>query len=340
MNKETTYPKTGIIALLFMVWFLIIPLIWGIVLWKRQNKMNAQYKMDIGSQFQAKEKEIYQRKLKIEEANKQVIDAKRHCKLTIQQREKEIGVQALAERLQFLSVINAKMESFEKEAIDTKKAWELKEKEWHEQIVQKELAFASKMDTDQAIFDAIIQQKQQLITRLEEVVEERKERVQNVFKMKYEKIDKLNQRINDLKREVIDLEDEALYQLVGIYKPRFDFASSELYAERLKEIREAQKHMMKDKTATIHSDNWTLHNSLRKGRALNNQNIKMAIRSFNHECDGIIQTVKFNNIDVGLNKIQSAFEKINQLNKYNKINIHKDYLDLKIQELHLAYEYA
>ena len=67
--------------------------------------------------------------------------------------------------------------------------------------------------------------------------------------------------------------------------------------------------------------------------------VKLILRSFNNECDASIIKVKFNNIDSIQKKINKAFETLNKLGRRMNIFISADYLNLKLQELYLFYEY-
>lgn len=152
-------------------------------------------------------------------------------------------------------------------------------------------------------------------------------------------ISDLNKKISDLNKEIIVLEDEKLYQSFSLYTPLFDFAKSEEYKNKLEVIREKQKFLLKNNIAANFSENWTLDGSLIKGKKMVKDNVKQILRSFNNECDNVIDKVKFNNIDSMRNRIIKSFEQLNKLNEINKISIKVDYLNLKLDELALAYEY-
>lgn len=152
-------------------------------------------------------------------------------------------------------------------------------------------------------------------------------------------ISDLNKKISDLNKEIIVLEDEKLYQSFSLYTPLFDFAKSEEYKNKLEVIREKQKFLLKKNIAANFSENWTLDGSLTKGKKMVKDNVKQILRSFNNECDNVIDKVKFNNIDSMRNRIIKSFEQLNKLNEINKISIKVDYLNLKLDELALAYEY-
>ena len=153
-------------------------------------------------------------------------------------------------------------------------------------------------------------------------------------------ITNLNEIIKSKRMLITDLDDEIAYQEFGLYKPKYSCMNSEEYAEQIKQIRIKQKTMIKEKKALSYSDTWTLDGSKAKGRAMNNDNMKMVLRAFNNECDVLISKVKFNNVDKIENQIYKVAEQIDKLNSRNKISILNKYITLKIEELHLVHEYA
>ncbi|WP_049669749.1 DUF4041 domain-containing protein [Bacillus sp. FJAT-27916] len=70
------------------------------------------------------------------------------------------------------------------------------------------------------------------------------------------------------------------------------------------------------------------------------KHIKLMIRSFNNECDAVIHKVKFNNVESAEKKIRKAREQLDKLNRYLSIEITDYFLNLKLEEPYLAYEYA
>lgn len=144
---------------------------------------------------------------------------------------------------------------------------------------------------------------------------------------------------NMREKELIELNEEILMQDFGLYQPKYDFANSEQYKEKLNEIRIKQKEMIKNKTAVIYSENWTVDGSKAKGKKMTNDNIKQILRTFNTECENAIDRVKFNNIDSMKKRIEKSFDTLNKLNKISLVGIKSEFLNLKIEELYLAYEY-
>lgn len=189
----------------------------------------------------------------------------------------------------------------------------------------------SLLSPEQKNIEELTEKKKQL-EHDKEVLEKELEGLNNVK-------ENLIVEINKKKENLIILDDEILMQEFGLYKPIYDFANSELYKDKLQDIRQIQKQMIKDKTAVSFFEGWTVDGSKAKGKKMTNDNIKQILRSFNNECENSIDRVKFNNFNSMEKRIIKAYEALNKLNETNRISITKEFLDLKLQELSLSYEY-
>lgn len=147
------------------------------------------------------------------------------------------------------------------------------------------------------------------------------------------------QKYEEIKKDLVRAEDDLEMQEYGLYEPRYNFIHAVDYKERLDAVRKQQKQMIKDKTAAIGHTDWTMKGSEAKGRAFVNANIKQILRSFNNETTVLISKVKHSNIDNIENRINKTFTSLNNLYKREDVEITKGYLNLKLDELHLAYEY-
>lgn len=153
-------------------------------------------------------------------------------------------------------------------------------------------------------------------------------------------IKQLEEKIKCLKSEIVELDEEKLLQDFGLYKPMYDFATSSEYKEKLFEVRTEQKKMIKSKTAAICTTQWTVNNNRTQGKKMTNDSIKQVIITFNIECENAINKVTFCNYESMRQRIERAYKKLNELNRVHCIYISNKYLELKKQELSLAYEYA
>jgi DNA repair exonuclease SbcCD ATPase subunit len=141
-----------------------------------------------------------------------------------------------------------------------------------------------------------------------------------------------------LLKEISILEEDMEFISYGLYKPHYNFDTSEKYKEKLNEIRKKQKELIKEKTAIVCHTEWTVGGSKREGRKMTNQSMKLMLRAFNNECDAAVLKVKWNNIQKMEERIEKAYEAINKLGSSSNIDITSNYLNLKLEELRLAHE--
>ncbi|MFD1472023.1 DUF4041 domain-containing protein [Companilactobacillus mishanensis] len=155
-----------------------------------------------------------------------------------------------------------------------------------------------------------------------------------------ENIGLLKTKESQLEDEIVDLDEQVEIESFGIYKPKYDFANSLEYKERLTEVRQNQKQMIKNDSAGIIIDQITFNNSYARGKALQKKNIKQMLRSFNVECEAAINKVTHSNIERIKIRIEKTFDQLNRLNKTNGVEITQRYLNSKMDELSLAFEFA
>lgn len=146
-------------------------------------------------------------------------------------------------------------------------------------------------------------------------------------------------KIQQLKSQLISTSEDIEMESFSLYRPKYNFATALGYKDKLNEIRQRQKEMIKNKFAVNFSENWTVDGSIAKGRKMTNDNIRQIIRSFNNECEAAINNVKFSNIDSIRKRIDNSFKQLNKLNITNKLSISHSFLNLKHEELDLAFEY-
>lgn len=147
------------------------------------------------------------------------------------------------------------------------------------------------------------------------------------------------EKISDLRNQVLALEETLLLESFALYEPKFKFTASHEYKTRLGTVRERQKSLIKNGQAASGGDGWTVNNSKAEGKKLVNDMIKLVLRSFNNEADYCVDNVKFDNIELGEKRIRQSFEACNRLGRVMTVRLSEEYLNLKLDELHLAHEY-
>ena len=149
----------------------------------------------------------------------------------------------------------------------------------------------------------------------------------------------VQKQIADARAELVETSETVLMQSFGLYKPHFSFANATGYKDELANVRLKQKECIKNGTAATGHTDWAVDGDKRKGAKMIQDMQKLLIRAFNCECDDAVEHVKFNNIEASEKRIQSAYSAISKLGSICGVAITGTYRNLKLQELHLAYEY-
>ena len=151
--------------------------------------------------------------------------------------------------------------------------------------------------------------------------------------------DCLDAEIARKRQELMLLDEELLYQSFGLYRPKYAFSTVDGYKELLEKNRKAQKQMIKDRRACIVPSTLMYNNSIAEGAKVGADWAKLMLRAFNGECDAIIAKAKFNNLEQLEKRIRRSAEEISKIGCRMNITIELKYVQLKVDELHIAYEY-
>jgi hypothetical protein len=142
-----------------------------------------------------------------------------------------------------------------------------------------------------------------------------------------------------LKGEVALLEENIEDMSFGIYKPHYNFDSSEKYRSALDDVWKQKKKTVHDGGAAICDTKWTVGGSEKEGARMTRQNVKIMLRAFNGETDAVVAKVGWNNVTKMEERIRLAYAAINEMGASNKIRITNHYCDLALAELRLTYEF-
>ena len=146
--------------------------------------------------------------------------------------------------------------------------------------------------------------------------------------------------IDELKEQIASYDEQINMESYGLYTPHYSFENSIAYQEKLNEIRLHQKYLIKNDEAGTIFRPMTLDGSTSRGRSMQRKNIKQLVRSFNVECEAAINKATYSNMPRIEKRIQRSFEQLNKLNTPNGVELSVNYLQLKLDELHVAFEYA
>jgi hypothetical protein len=192
-----------------------------------------------------------------------------------------------------------------------------------------------------------------LKARAEEEVLASKEESENYHNTVYEQTSILKKNLQELDdkyrlslgiykklEETVSLyRDDLEVMEYGVYKPVFDFQTSEEYRSKLEYNYLKQREMVKSDSATHCSTSWTVDGSAAKGAQMTKLQKKLMLFAFNGECDAFIAKMKWNSATRTIEKINKTYEAVNKLGSANNIVITYEYLRLKLEQLALSHEY-
>lgn len=189
-------------------------------------------------------------------------------------------------------------------------------------------------------------------TELNEILATAKANFENIQARRKEQIDNLTQQVEALSAQYTsglatfkELEKAiALYTEnldladFGVYEPHFDFDTPGSYKDAITEIRERQKELIPE-GAVKGGEGISWNGSLSQGQVMVRGIKKVMLRAFNGECDSFVANVDWNNVTKMEERIRKSREVINKGYQRQGIYISEHYMDLKIKELRLAFEY-
>lgn len=149
----------------------------------------------------------------------------------------------------------------------------------------------------------------------------------------------LSVKISGLKAQLKGLEEQEIFEAFGFYESKYDFHEAEEYKQRLEKIRAQQKQMIKDKQAAICHTQWSVGGSVKEGKKMTDNFLKLVLRAFNGECDASVAKVKYSNVETMENRIRKTYEDLNKLSQTTHCEVAPRYLDIKLEELWLTHEY-
>jgi chromosome segregation ATPase len=175
----------------------------------------------------------------------------------------------------------------------------------------------------------------ELLDKHSKELESQKVTYEEVIKEYEEVIKELEGRIGD--REF--LEDCGIY--IDSAELFFEYEDSEEYKKHIKKCIECQELMIKLGRACKANTEWIVAGSKAKGEKQNKDNVKLALRLFNLECNEIMYKINTrSNINTVIEKLERSYRTINRLNKVQDVVLQEEYLEAKKLQARLIYEHT
>ena len=150
----------------------------------------------------------------------------------------------------------------------------------------------------------------------------------------------VRQELSNLKASLIETEEIAILQEVGIYQYTTILESSVGYAEKIKEIEaEIKKRHLAEGGAIKAANEWIVNGSASEGRKVIKEFSKLMLRAYNGEVDDAIRTLKPYKMQAAIDRVDKVEKSIEKLGKTMSITIDDAYHQLRISEIKLTADY-
>ena len=169
-----------------------------------------------------------------------------------------------------------------------------------------------------------------------EIYENNKKVINNLDKI----IATKKEELKSLESEIIKTSEELTIQSYGLFVPTYKLMQSDKYKSDMTKIRDLEKKLIKENKATLSANNWIINGSDKEGNKLVKDITKLLLKSFNLECDEIIDKINAANYNQSIERIDKSAEQISKLGKAMSISISNDYVVCKKKKCVIAFNYA
>lgn len=161
-------------------------------------------------------------------------------------------------------------------------------------------------------------------------------------------LDELNSSIEKGELELEELMgDLDLYSRLDEYTahghfemPKYLYETSTRFAEEIKDVRQQQKDMIKDKTAITFPESTVISNDKSFNNSILNGQVKLMLNAFNIECDLLIGKVSPSSFGRTLERIEKLANTLEKSAATLQCGFNIDYIELKFEECKLQYQYT
>jgi len=150
----------------------------------------------------------------------------------------------------------------------------------------------------------------------------------------------LQKEISETKKSLIETQEIAMLQEVGVYQYTSILESSEGYSEKIEEI----QTQIKDRNITnggaiTAAQGWTVNGSTTEGAKMIKEFSKLMLRAYNGEVDDALRTLKPYKLQAAIDRVNKVEVSIEKLGKTMSIAIDDNYHNLRISEIKLTADY-
>ena len=172
-----------------------------------------------------------------------------------------------------------------------------------------------------------------------EVKEEIAKLEENKTNLSKELID-INKEISVTRESLIETQEIAMLQEVGVYQYSSILDTAEGYSEKIAEIRTNIKDRnITNGGAIAAAQGWTVNGSTAEGAKMVKEFSKLMLRAYNGEVDDAIRTLKPFKLQAAVDRVNKVEQSIEKLGKTMQIEIDDNYHKLRVEEIRLTADF-
>lgn len=154
-------------------------------------------------------------------------------------------------------------------------------------------------------------------------------------------IDKSTLNLNELMGDIDLYSRLDEYTAHGHFEiPQYLYETSARFAEEIKDIRQQQKDMIKDKTAITFPETTVISSDKSFNKKILNGQVKLMLTAFNIECDMLIGKVTPSSFGRTLERIEKLANNLEKSSATLECGFDLNYIELKFEECKLQYQFT
>jgi len=150
----------------------------------------------------------------------------------------------------------------------------------------------------------------------------------------------LQREIIETRKLLIETQEIAMLQEVGVYQYTSILDTSEGYSDKIAEIQvKIKERNVANGGAITAAQGWTVNGSTSEGAKMIKEFSKLMLRAYNGEVDDALRTLKPYKLDAAVDRVNKVEVSIEKLGKTMSIAIDDNYHQLRISEIKLTADY-
>lgn len=180
------------------------------------------------------------------------------------------------------------------------------------------------------------QQRARLQQGLEQLRAERREAIQASDRA----VSEARTQLEIIRQAMVETEETALLQEVGVYRYRHPLADAVSYQKELALVQERIQSMAKDVDAAVAAPaDWVVNGSLDQGRVMVKETARLMLRAFNVEADSLVRSLEPYKLDAAVAQLTKAAHAIAHLGRTMSISLSESYVQARVAELELTADF-